>query len=272
MLYPTNKLILPLRSILDPPLYYLYLPQHTFRQKLSTVWHTLHLLQKLRKRGTLGTFLNQNVNQHCGCLCCLTPQLLSLNHCESYMIHHCSRSSHNCQKCSLYHSILLWCSWDCILKNNPQLFLVLLSFQDLVLSSIITPIIFTWILCLAFKAFIQSVIDSTCSFFFFRKKLFLYFVALSTNITQCCLPPMLGFLNDEMSKYILSQGFLLLSSFYFGIFFCLISPMSNLGNYSLFLSRQPCNIFLWHPSNCVQHVLSLCGSILLIVFHLQSLH
>ena len=93
------------------------------------------------------------------------------------------------------------------------------------------------------------------------------------NITQCCLPPMLGFLIDEMSKYILSPGFLLLSSFFFGIFFCLIfSLMSNLGNYSLCLSSQPCNILLWHPSNDVQHVLSLCGSILLIVFHLQSLH
>ena len=82
--------------------------------------------------------------------------------------------------------------------------------------------IFTWILCLAFKAFIQSIIVSTCSFFFFRKKLFFYFVASSTNITQCCLPPMLSFLIDEMSKYILSPGFLLLSSFSFGIFFCLI--------------------------------------------------
>ena len=95
--------------------------------------------KKLSKRGTLGTFLYQNVIQHCGCLCCLTPQLLSLSHCESCMIHHCSCSYHNCHKCSLYHSILLWCSWGSILKNNPQLFLVLLSFQDLVLSSIITP-------------------------------------------------------------------------------------------------------------------------------------
>ena len=83
-------------------------------------------------------------------------------------------------------------------------------------------IIFTWILCLAFKAFIQSIIGSTCSFFFFRKKPFLYFVASSTNITQCCLPPILDFLIDEMSKYILSPGFLVLSSFFFGIFFCLI--------------------------------------------------
>ena len=82
-------------------------------------------------------------------------------------------------------------------------------------------IILTWISCLAFKAFIQSIIGSTCSFFFFNKKLFFYFVASSTNITQCCLPLMLGFLINEMSKYILSPGFLLLSSFFFGIFFSL---------------------------------------------------
>ena len=41
--------------------------------------------------------------------------------------------------------------------------------------------------------------------------------------------------------------------------FVLFSEMSNLGNYSLCLSSQPCNILLWHPSNDVQHVLSLCG-------------
>ena len=57
-----------------------------------------------------------------------------------------------------------------------------------------------------------------------------------------------------------------------GYSFVLFSPMSNLGIYSLCLSSQPYNILLWHPSINVQHVLSLCGSILLIVFHLQSLH
>ena len=56
----------------------------------------------------------------------------------------------------------------------------------------------------------------------FQKKLFLYFVASSTSITQCCCPPMLGYLIDEMSKFILSPGFSLLSSFFFGIVFCLI--------------------------------------------------
>ena len=133
-------------------------------------------------------------------------------------------------------------------------------------------IIFTWILCLAFKTFIESRIGSTCLFFFFRKKLFLHFVASSTNITQCCHPHMLGFLIDEMSKYIVSPGLLLLFSFFLGIFFCLISLMSILGNYSLCLSSRCCNTLLWHPSNDVQHVLSLCGSMLLIVLHSQSLY
>ena len=138
------------------------------------------------------------------------------------MIHHCSCSSHSCHKCSLHHSILLWCSWGCILKNIPNSFLSDSLSRTLFSPALSHLIILTSILGLAFKAFNQSIIASTCSFFFFRKKLFLYFVASSTNITQCCLHPMLGFLIDEMSKYILSPGFLLLSSFFFGIFFCLI--------------------------------------------------
>ena len=172
----------------------------------------------MSKRWTFGTVLHQNIIQHCGSLCCLTSQLLSHSHCESRLIHHCSCSFHNPHKCSFHHSILLSCTWDCILKNNPL--------SDSLSRTLFSPalshlIIFTWILCLAFKAFIQSIIGSTCSFFFFKKKLFLYYVASSTNITQCCLPPMLGFLIDEMSKYIFSPGVLLLSSFFFGIFFCL---------------------------------------------------
>ena len=126
--------------------------------------------KELSKRGILGTFLHQNVIQHCGCLCCLTPQLLPLSHCESCMIHHCSCSSHNCHKCFLYHSILLFCPWGCILKNNPNS-----SLSDSLSRTLFSPalshlIIFTWILCLAFKAFTQSIIGSTCSFFFLRKK------------------------------------------------------------------------------------------------------
>ena len=90
-------------------------------------------------------------------------------------------------------------------------------------------IIFTWILCLAFKSFIQTMICSICSFIYFKKKLFLYFVASSTNIMQCCLPPIFAFLIDEMSKYILSSGFLHLFSL--GYFSVLSSPMSSSGNY-----------------------------------------
>ena len=130
--------------------------------------------------------------------------------------------SYDCHKCSLHHSILLWCPWGCIFQNNPQIIL-----SDSVSSTSFSPalshlIILTWISCLDFKAFIQSIIGLTCSFFFFKKKLFLYYVASSTNITQCCLPLMLGFLIDDISRYILSPGLLLLSSVFFGIFFCLI--------------------------------------------------
>ena len=138
------------------------------------------------------------------------------------MIHHYSGLSHDCYKCSVYHSILLWCSWAKYSKIIPKS-----SLSDSFSRTLFSPalphlIILTWTLCLAFKAFIHSIIGSACSFFFSKKKLFFYFVASSTNITQCCLPPMLAFLIDEMSKYILSPGFLLLSSFFFGIFFCLI--------------------------------------------------
>ena len=135
----------------------------------------------LSKWGTFGTFLHQNAIQHCGSLCCLTPQLLPLNHCESCMIHHCSCSSHTCHKCSLHQSILLWCSWGCILKKITNSFLSDSLSRTLFSPAISHLIIFIWILCLAFKAFIQSIIGSTCSFFFFRKKLFLYFVASSTK-------------------------------------------------------------------------------------------
>ena len=190
------------------------------------------------------------------------------------MIHRCTCSSHNCHKCSLYHSIMLWCSWGCILKNSPQT----LSCLTLLSRTLFSPalshlIIFTWILCLAFKAFIQSTIGSTCSFFFFIKKLFLYFVLLhpptSPNVVFL---PCLGFsLMRCPNKSFLQDSYSCLHSS-LGYSFVLFSPMSNLGNYSLCLSSQPCNILLCHPSNDVQHVLTLCGSVLLIVVHSQLLH
>ena len=127
-------------------------------------------------------------------------------------------------------------------------------------------------MCCVLKALIKSIIGSTCSLFFFKKKLFFYFVASSIIITQCYLPPMLCFLIDEMSRYILSPGFSLLSSFFFGIFFCLIFSDEQLWQLFTFPVKEPCNTLLWHPSNDVQHVLSLFGSILLTTFHSQSLH
>ena len=134
-------------------------------------------------------------------------------------------------KCSFHHSILLWFTGAVYSKIIPNAFLSDSLSRTLFSPALSHLIIFTWISCHAFKAFIQSIIGSTCSFFFFKKKLFLYFVASSTNITQCCLPPMLGFLIDDMSKYILSPDFSLLSSFFFGIFFSLIFPMSSSDNY-----------------------------------------
>ena len=188
------------------------------------------------------------------------------------MIHNCSGSSHDCYKCSLHHSILLWCPWGCIFKNNPQLILVSLSFQDLILSSIITPDN----LHLDLVSFFRSLypINNTFNLFIlFSKRNSPYTLLLhqptSPNVVFLpCLVfslmrcPNISFLQDSYSYLHSSLGY---SS-------VLFSPMSNSGNYSLCLSSLPCNTLLWHPSHDVQHVLSLCGSILFIVFHLQLLH
>ena len=110
-----------------------------------------------------------------------------------------------------------------------------------------------------FPRFIQSIIGSTCSFFFFKKKLFLYLVASSTNITQCCLPPMHGFLIDEMSKYILSPGFSLLSSFFFGIFFCLIFSNSLLSSFFFGMFLRGAAQSIIHLACQVNLVVLCCG-------------
>ena len=125
--------------------------------------------KKLSKWRTLGTFLHQNVIQHCGCLCCLTPQLLSLSHCESCMIHHCSCSSITVTNAlSTTHSVGVFLGLY-TQKIIPNSFLSDSLSRTLFSPALSHLIIFTWILCLAFKAFIQSIIGSTCSFFFFRK-------------------------------------------------------------------------------------------------------
>ena len=188
------------------------------------------------------------------------------------MIHHCSCSSHNCHKCSLYHSIQLWCSWGCILKNNPNSFLSDSLSRTLFSPALSHLIIFTWILCLAFEAFIQSIIGSTCSFFFSERNSSCTLLLHQPTSPNVVFLPCLVFslMRRPNTSFLQDSCFYLHSSL--GYSFVLFSPMSNLGNYSLCLSSQPCNILLWHPSNDVPHVLSLCGSILLIVFHLQSLH
>ena len=108
-----------------------------------------------------------------------------------------------------------------------------------------------------FQSFIQSIIGSTCSFFFFKKKLFLYFVASSTHITQfvflLCL--VFSLMRCPNTSFLQDSHFYLHSSL--GYSSVLFSPMSSSCNYSPCMSSQPCNRLLWHPSNDVQHVLTL---------------
>ena len=146
------------------------------------------------------------------------------------MIHHCSGSSHDHYKCSFYHSILLWGSWCCIFKTFPNSFLSDTLSRTLFSPALSHLIILTWIPCLAFKAIIQSIIGLTCSFLFFKIKLFFYFAASSTNTTQCCLPPMPCLLIDEIQIHPFSRIFLLFS-FFFGIFSLSYFSMSRSGNY-----------------------------------------
>ena len=117
------------------------------------------------------------------------------------------------------------------IKKIPNSFLSDYCSRTLFCPALSHLIIFTWILCLAFKDCIQSIMGSTCSFFFFKKKLFLYFVASSTNLTQCCLLPCLVFsLMTCPNKSVLQDfHFLLHSSL--GYVSVLFSPMSSSGNY-----------------------------------------
>ena len=107
------------------------------------------------------------------------------------MIHHCSGSSHDCHKCSLQHSILLGCSWGCIFKNNPKSFLSGSVSNTLFSPALSLLIILTWISCLAFKAFIQSIIGLTCSFSFSKRNssytLLLHQPALPNVVFLPCL-------------------------------------------------------------------------------------
>ena len=153
------------------------------------------------------------------------------------MIHHCSGSSHDCHKCSLHHSILLWCPWGCIFKLIPRSFLSDSVSRTLFSRALSHLIILTWNSCLAFKAIIQSIIGLTCSFYFFKKKLFLYFVASSTNITQCCLPPMLGvsLMRYPNTSFLQDCYFYLHSSLgYFSVLFSSMRPIPYVGIKSKF--------------------------------------
>ena len=87
------------------------------------------------------------------------------------MIHHCSSMSHDCNKCSFHPPFCCGVPGAVYSKIIPKSFL-----SDSVSSALFSPalmhlIILTWISCLAYKAFIQSIIGLTCSFLFFKKKL-----------------------------------------------------------------------------------------------------
>ena len=171
------------------------------------------------------------------------------------MIHHFSCSSHNCHKCSLYHSFLLWCPWFVYSKIIPNSFLSDSLSRTLVSPALSHLIIFTWILCLAFKPLIQLIIDSTCPFFSFKKKLFLYLLLHQPTLLNVVFLPFLVF---SLMRYP-NTSFLQDSHFYLyfslGYSSTLFSPMISSGNCSPCLSSQPCNTLLSHPSNAVQHVL-----------------
>ena len=137
--------------------------------------------------------------------------MLPLNHGESCMIHHCSSMSHDCNKCSSTTPFCCGVPGAVYSKIIPKSFL-----SDSVSSALFSPallhlIILTWISCLAFKDFIQSIIGLTCSFFFFKKRLFLILCCFSNQHYPMLSSPMLGFLIDDISKNILSPGLLLLS-------------------------------------------------------------
>ena len=147
------------------------------------------------------------------------------------MIHHCSCSSHNHLKCSFHHSILLWCSWGSIFKIIPNSFL-----SDSLSRTLFSPvlshlIIFTWILCFAFKAFIQSIIGSTCSFFFFKRNSSYTLLLHQPTLPNAVFLPCLAFslMRYQNTSFLQDSHFYLHSSS--GYSSVLFSPMSNSGKF-----------------------------------------
>ena len=124
------------------------------------------------------------------------------------MIHHCSGSTHDCYKCSFYHSILLWCSWGCIFKIIPKSLL-----SDSVSRTLFSPAlshlkILTWISCLAFKAFIQSIIGSTYTLLLHQPTLpnVVFLPCLVSSLMRC---PNIPFSRIVTFIFILLWGILL---------------------------------------------------------------
>ena len=140
----------------------------------------------------------------------------TLSHCDSCMIRHCSGSSHDHYKCSLYHSILLWCSWGVYSKIIPNSFL-----SDSLTRTLFSPalshlIILTWLSCLAS---------------FFKRN-----SSYTLLLPQPTLPNVV-FLPYLVFSLMRCPNMSFLQDFYFnlcsslGNFFVLFSPMSSSGNY-----------------------------------------
>ena len=151
--------------------------------------------------------------------------------CQSCMVYHCSGSSHDCYNCSFHHSILLWCPWGRIFKRIHNSFLSDSLSRTLFSPALSHLIIFTWILCLAFKAIIHSIIGSTCSFFFFKKKFSYTLLLHQPTLPNVVFLPCLVFslMRCPNTSFLQDFHFNLHSSL--GYFSVLFSPMSSSGNY-----------------------------------------
>ena len=113
--------------------------------------------------------------------------------------------------CSFHHSILLWCPWAVYSKITPNSF-----FSDS-LSSIITSDNLHLDLMSCFQSFYPINNRFNLLILLFQKNssytLLLHqptlpnVVFLPCLVFSLCLPRILGFLIDEMSKFIISPGF-----------------------------------------------------------------
>ena len=93
------------------------------------------------------------------------------------------------------------------IQINPQLILVCLSFQDLILSSIISPDNLHLDLVSCFQSLYPINNRFNLFILLFQKESLLILCCFINQHHQMLSSSMLGFLIDEMSKYILLPGF-----------------------------------------------------------------